>query len=385
MGAFLTLRLADRFRPDEEPSHPLALAYQVRATQDYLLELHPQNEEVNHLLEIVRVADAVQKGATRSMLEPPILAYAFWLEEELQLGEALDVVETALGLNDGTSRTEQIAGLLQRARVLRLLGQLEDARSTYAKALERASGVGDTHSALLCRIGDAIVMKQLGNLKESERALRTILDEAESAGDADAQARACHDLGAVLVHREQLREAIVCLYRAFELYERKAHKLRALADLGEGLRREGRLAAARDAFTLILRDSGTEELRVSAMIALLEVSAQMGDRVGFAKWKREVAAVAEELPPERQALFQLQFGLGCAAFGQVRGAERALRAALGIAERHHLNEYAFRAEAAIKDLRRNPAPNMSETPAMSGAEESREYAEIATKLHALAS
>lgn len=385
LGAFLTLRLADRFRPAEEAPHPLALAYQVRATQDYLEDLHPQAAEVAHLMEIVRLAGAVQKGGVRSMLEPPLLAYAHWLEEELRLAEALDVVETALGLNDGTSRTEEIAALLQRGRVLRLLGQFDDARKSYAEALRHASRVGDTHSALLSRIGDAIVMKQLGNLKGSERALRAILQEAERAGDVDAQARACHDLGAVLVHLEHLREAIVCLYRAFELYERKAHKLRALADLGEGLRREGRLSAARDAFTLILKSRGTEELRISAMIALLEVSAQIGDRVGFAKWKRDVAALAEDLPPERQALFQLQLGIGLAAFGQRRSAEGALRAALTIAERHHLNEYTFRVEAAIKDLRHAPAPNMPETQAMSGAEESRDYAEIATRLHALAS
>ncbi|MBI2401514.1 MAG: hypothetical protein HYV20_01990, partial [Gemmatimonadetes bacterium] len=139
LGAFLTLRLADRFRPDEEPSHPLALAYQVRATRDYLLDLHPQNPEVAHLLEVVRLAHAVQKGGVRSMLEPPLLAYAHWLEQELRLAEALDVVETALGLNDGTAPTEEIAGLLQRGRILRHLGHFDDAQASYREGRERAS------------------------------------------------------------------------------------------------------------------------------------------------------------------------------------------------------------------------------------------------------
>src|SRR3990170_3609600 len=85
LGAFLTLRLADRFRPEEEAPHPLALAYQVRATRDYLLDLHPQNPESSHLLEIVRLAEAVQQGGARSMLGPPLLAYAHWLEQELKL------------------------------------------------------------------------------------------------------------------------------------------------------------------------------------------------------------------------------------------------------------------------------------------------------------
>jgi len=138
LGAFLTLRLADRFDPSDEPAHPLALAYQVRATRDYLTDLEPQNVESNHLLQVVRMADAVQQGKSRAILWPPLLSYASWLEQELQLGEALDVVETALRLNDGKAPTEEIAALLQRARILRSLGQLDEATASYEAARVRA-------------------------------------------------------------------------------------------------------------------------------------------------------------------------------------------------------------------------------------------------------
>lgn len=385
LGAFLTLRLADRFRPEEEPAHPLALAYQVRATRDYLLDLHPRNEEAKHLLEVVRVADAVQKGGARSMLEPPLLAYAFWLEEGLKLAEALDVVETALGLNDGTSPTEEIAGLLQRARVLRLLGQFDTARETYAAAKTRATSVGDTHSTLLARIGAGIVTRHVGNLPGSERELRAVLKAAEELGDADARARAHHEIGVALMYQGKSGAAVPHYFQAFELYERPAHKLRALSDVGEALKREGRYAAARDAFTVVLTGGPQEEMRVTTKIALLELSARMGDRVGFSRWKREIAAIADDLPPERRADFHLQLGLGSAAFNQRRTAEKSLRAALAIAERHHLNEYVFRVETALAQLRERAAPNTPDAVAMSGVEDSREYAEIAEKLHALAS
>jgi len=385
LGAFLTLRLADRFRPEEEPAHPLALAYQVRATRDYLLDLRPQNEEAAYLLEIVRLAEKVQKGGARSVLGPPLLAYAFWLEEDLHLPEALDVVETALGLTHGTSPTEEIAALLQRGRVLRLMGQFDDARATYRAAKDRATSVRDQHSILLARIGDAIVLRQLGNLPASETALAQILREAETARDRDVQARAHHDLAAVYNNRGEGRKSIPHLFRAFELYERPAHKLRALSDVGEALKREGRYAAARDAFTVVLARKPREEMRVTTMIALLELAAQMGDRVGFSRWKRELAAIADTLPPERRADFHLQVGLGCVAFNQRRSAEKSLKAALAIAERHHLNEYTFRAEPVLAALENKPAPNPAGTPAMSGANDSREYAEIAKKLHALVS
>jgi len=384
LGAFLTLRLADRFRPDED-AHPLALAYQVRATRDYLLDLRPQNPEVSHLMEVVRLAEAVQQGGARTILEPPLLAYAFWLEEDLRLAEALDVVETALGLSDGSARTETIAGLLQRARVLRLLGRFDDARASYESARLHADSVGDMHSALLARIGNALVMQQLGNLQASEKALRAVLNDAGAANDRDAQARAHHDLGAVLVHCDRSREAVSHLYQAFELYERPAHKLRALSDVAETLKREGKYEAARDAFTVVLGSRPREEMRVTAMIAMIELSAQIGDRVGFSRWKGEVGANVNQLPPERGADFHLQVGLGCAVFGQRRSAEQSLRTALAIADRHNLNEYTFRVEAALAQLQQKPAPNTRGHSTMPGAEESREYAEIAEKLHALAS
>lgn len=383
LGAFLTLRLADRFRPDEEPSHPLALAYQVRATRDYLLDLHPQNAEVKYLLEVVRLADAVQKGSGRSTLWPPLLAYAFWLEEELQLEQALDVVETALGLNDGGAPTEEIAALLQQGRVLRLLGRLEKAREAYGAARARAQVADDRHSTLLARIGDANVLRQFGNLPASEKSLNAILKDAEQCGDLDAQARAHHDLGAVHINRNEGHRGIPHLYKAFELYERPAHKLRALSDVGEGLKRAGKYSAAQDAFMVVLRTAPSQEMRACTMIALLELSGLMGDRVGFSRWKGQLTAIADDLPAERLADFHLQLGLASAAFGQLRLAERSLRKAIEVAELHSLNEYTFRAEAAVKQIRNSAAPNRPEAPVRFEADDSREYVEIAEKLETL--
>jgi hypothetical protein len=118
------------------------------------------------------------------------------------------------------------------------------------------------------------------------------------------------------------------------------------------------------------------------MIALLELSGLMGDRVGFSRWKRELAAIADELPAERLVDFHLQVGLGSHAFGQSRAAEHSLRRAITVAEQHRLNAYMFRAEAALNQVKK-PAPDRPATPAWSEAEEPREFAEIVEKLEAL--
>jgi tetratricopeptide (TPR) repeat protein len=203
---------------------------------------------------------------------------------------------------------------------------------------------------LLSRIGEAIILKQLGNLKGSERALRQILAEAEAAGDQDAQARAHHDLGAVLVHQGLVDQAIPFLFRAFELYPRQAHKLRALSDLGEALKRAGRYRASRNAFMAVLKGNPPEDMRVCTMIALLELSVLTRDRLGFGRWRRETAALIDDLPPERLADLYLQLARGSAAFGRPRTARELLQKCLSVAQAFNLNEYVVAAQSALEEI-----------------------------------
>ncbi len=317
------------------------------------------------------------------MLWPPLLAYAHWLEQELRLEEALDTVETTLGLNDDTARTEEIAALLQRGRILRQLGRFDEARASYQAGRTKAAQTGDTHSELLGRIGDAIVMRQLGNLPASEKALKSILQDASAKGDMDAQARAHHDLAVALMYRGHNAEAVPHYYAAFEFYEQSSDKVRALSDVGEALKRIGHYQASKDAFSVVLRKAASAQTRVTSMIALLELCAMTGDRVGFARLKREISAIADELPPERHADFYLLLGQGQAGFGDRRSAAASLRKAVGLAEQYQLNEYAFRARAALQELGRLPARGQGATDAPARARRSKEFQEVTRKLEAL--
>lgn len=383
LAAFLTLRLMDRFAAGAYPTPPEALEYQTQATRDYLLDLQTQGPEEGHLLEIVRVADAVRTGSKRRLLWQPLHAYAYWLEQELRLSEALDVVDTGLRLTDGETVSEETAARLQRGRILRLMGRLDEARDAYEAARASAVSVGDMHSALLGRIGDALVIQQLGNLPACEAALRNILRDAEELDDRDASARVHHDLGAVLVHRGHAREAIGYLFRAFELYEQAEYKLRALSDVGEALKCEGHYSASKDAFMLVLKGRAKPQTRATNMIMLLELCALTGDRVGFARWAHDIAAMATEMPPERVADFELQLGRGHAMFGHRGKAKVSLNRALALAQQYQLNEYAFRTREALSGLENSTAQGESENLVPTRAEPSREVVEIAEKLLAL--
>lgn len=377
LGGFLTLRFADR-AGDYKPGDEEALAYQARATKDFLADL-PPSEEVTHLRGIVRVAAAVGRGASPHLLCAPVLAFAYWLEQELRLTEALDVVETAQRIKDLLPE-EVVSSLLQRARIQRLLGRLEDARRTYAAAGTRADELGDRHSALLSRIGDAIVARQLGNLPASEVALRDVLQDAEACGDKDAQARAHHDLGLVLMYRKREQESVPHLYRAFELYEPEVHKLRALSDVGESFKRLGHYSAAADAFALVMSGSATAQMRAYTMVALLELSALTGDRLAFARWRREVSALEQHLPLELQVGFDLQTGLGLVGFSEHRTARRYLNAALKKAQQHGLNEYIFAAEGALAELDNKQTRTAAAKAAAAPQQYTQEVGDVAEKL-----
>jgi len=214
LGAFLTLRFADR-AAERDDGQKEALAYQARATLDFLDDLTP-SPEVTHLVEITKVARAVGRGSSNHLLCAPLLAFAYWLEQELRLEEALDVVDSAQRIG-GLTPSEVVAATLQRARILRLLGQFDEARQAYAAAGVKAKAAGDSHSVLLSRIGDAIVSRQVGNLPASEAALRDVLRDAEALDDEDAQARAHHDLGVALGLRRRPEQALPHFFAAFNL------------------------------------------------------------------------------------------------------------------------------------------------------------------------
>jgi hypothetical protein len=159
--------------------------------------------------------------------------------------------------------------------------------------------------------------------------------------------------------------------------------LRALSDLGEALKRERQFGAARDAFLIVLNGNPSGEMRCWTMIALLELCALTGDRVGFAHWKTQISAMSDTLPAEAAADFEFELGLGYAQFGNVRAAKAALHKALEISERHQMNEYTLRIRDAIARLIEKQPPDVRSSDRTPGSHVSPEFAEIAKRLGAL--
>src|SRR5256886_14294253 len=96
-------------------------------------ELPADRTETSHLTGLVRaVADAFQEQDARIAV-PALLAYAHYLEDELRLEEALDVLDCMLSATAAALRlSDKIAAQLRIGRVSRKINRFEDADAAYA-------------------------------------------------------------------------------------------------------------------------------------------------------------------------------------------------------------------------------------------------------------
>jgi tetratricopeptide (TPR) repeat protein len=351
-GAFLALRLVDLLAPDRASVSSDAFHYQCVATDRFCRELRGTSPEGAHIYgTTTSAADAYRLRDVRQVV-PALLAYAHFLEDELRLQEALDVLATLLEVGgDRLAASDAVAARLRIARVHRKLNQFDDAETAYALAGELAAARGDRYSELLSRIGRANTVLGRGNLAEAERSLCGILADARSAHLEDAEARAEHGIGAALFYQGQPDQAVPHCWRAFELYDEEDARLRALTDVGVMLLTLGDAAGAERALTEVVRRGGSQDGVSNAMIELMHCASYRGDRVGFARWRERCDARLADMPPNILADFYFKQGIGQARFRQYRRAEALMDEALRIATTAGLHEFEFRIERIKNGLR----------------------------------
>src|SRR6266699_1788199 len=268
-AAFIALRLVDLLGPEHTTLHPDAFHYQYVATARCCRDLPPGATETSHLTGLVRsTADGFERGNAALVL-PALFAYAHFLEDEVRLEEALDVLDTLLEIGDGKLVPGDAVGArLRRARVYRKLNEFDAAERSYAEGGALAAAIGDKHSELLSRIGRANTVRGRGNLAEAEVSLREIVFDAERLADGDAQARAHQGVAVVLNIRGQPAEAIPHLWRAYQLYQDELSRMRALGDLGATLAIVGDVGAAEAALAEVVRRGAAQDVVHNALIEL---------------------------------------------------------------------------------------------------------------------
>src|SRR6266480_1605485 len=343
-AAFVALRLVDLLGAEYTTLHPDAFHYQHVATARCCRDLPPGTTETSHLV-------GLEQGSVGLVL-PALFAYAHYLEDEMRLEEALDVLDTLLRVGgEKLPATDAVGARLRRARVYRKLNEFDAAEQSYAEGGALAATIGDTHSELLSRIGRAEALRGRGNLLEAEQSYREILLEAERQGDHDVQARAHQEIAVVLSTRGQPAEAIPHEWRAFQLYQDGLSRIRVLGDLGIMLLFVGDAMGAERALSEVVRSRATQDVLDNAMVELMHCASFRRDRVGFERWREQCDARRESMPPNILVDYMFKAGIGRARFGQLDRAERLLTSALRIADEAGLHEFTFRIERIQAGLR----------------------------------
>lgn len=366
-AAFVALRLIDLLGPDERPPSPDAFHYQHAATERACHGLPSDRPETGHLIGVVQsTADAYHTHDV-GLLFPALFAYAHYLEDEMCLEEALDVLETLERVGGDRYRAEdRVAARLRVARVLRKVNRFDEAERGYAEAGTLAEAIGDSQSSLLSRIGHAEAVRGRGNLVEAERQLRDALADAKASGHRNAEAL-CHQcLAVVLSTGGRPAEAIPHEWNAFQLYEDEPSRMRTLSDLGVMLLIVGDPDGAERALTEIVRRGAARDVVDNAMIELMHCASFRRDRVGFERWRERCQARLESMPANIVTDFYLKAGIGRARFGQFARAEDLLAKALTAASKAGLHEFEFRIERIKSGLRecRQPCETALQAPAM---------------------
>ena len=356
-AAFVTLRLVDLLGAEYTTLHPDAFHYQYVATARCCRDLPPGATERSHLVGLVQGTHDAFEQRSVGLVLPALFAYAHYLEDEMRLGEARDVLDTLLQVGgEKLPPTDAVGARLRRARVYRKLNEFDAAEQSYAEGGALAATIGDTHSELLSRIGRADTMRGRGNLVEAESSLRGILVDAERLQDREARARAHQVIAVVLSTRGQPAEAIPHEWRAFQLYDDDLSRSRTLADLGVMLSIVGDIEGAERALSQVLR-RGSPEAVSNALIELMHCASYRRDRVGFERWREQCDARRESMPPNVLVDYIFKAGIGRARFAQFDRAERLLANALRIADEAGLHEFTFRIErikAGLRDSCQSP-------------------------------
>ncbi len=349
LGGYVVCRLVgSMFTCDGSAEAREGFAWQLGAVQRHLHSLPADTPESAHLCGI---AQEVSSPTPSAGLRLSLTAYAYFLEHEGRLEEALSVLAIATRTHGESVPALDFATIsLVAARINRLLARWGMATNCYLAAEKSAAVAGDRTLELRGRLGRGAVARGMGNLPLARAIGEEVARAASEANLPEMQAFAYTDLGAVYSVEGKKLEFVQANYRAFCLTADPLHRMRTLGDIGMGLVELGVYDSARVAFEIVLASNTSFVVRTNAMLELMELESSSGNRMAFERLRAEAEGLAERMPPSMLADFHYKAGLGLARFGQTGRGLALLRTGLALSETHKLNAWYFRFESMLAEL-----------------------------------
>ncbi|MEA2722539.1 MAG: hypothetical protein QOH59_310 [Gemmatimonadales bacterium] len=382
LGAYVVARLIDKLLTLENDAEQLeGFRWQLEAVRRHVNELPADVPETAHLAGVVSAV--ASDGKATSGLWMSLTAYAYFLEHEGRLEEALELLTLAAHSQGSKTTTADFAAYaLFAGRLNRLLARWEAASTCYTAAADAAAGV-DPVAVLRGRLGLGAVQRGRGNYPAARATAESVVRDASEQQLTDAQAMGYADLG-VVYHLQGLKlESLEAHYQAFRLSRDPQQRMRTLVDVAIALHAIGAIDAARVAFQTVNTSSAAMMVRANALLELMNLESGSGNRVAFERCRAAVEAYRARMSPSMSVDYYYQLGIGLGRFEQEARGREALTAGLALAESHGLNAWYFKIEQALGELTKRPEPkpveeeaaSLSDAPAVRQMEvELREYA-----------
>jgi len=359
LGAYIVARLVDALLDfDDTPEAQSALAWQRDATAKQISELPQSVPEASHLSGIV---DAVQLGSeSRSALAVSLTAYAYFLEYEGRLEEALDILAlSARTREEHLSIAELASYALFAGKLHRLLSRWPQALACYQAAEDAGRVSNDLVVMLRGRLHQGAVARGQGNLPKAREIAEAIAAEAAELGLPQVQGLAYADLSAVYSLQGLPLEGIRAAYAAFLVAMTPADRMSALGDLAISLVEIGATDQARLALEIVASTKTDFRLRTNAILELMDLESVAGNRLAFERHRGAAETHRDRMPPSMLVDYLFKIGVGQVRFGLLDRARDSFTLALQTAEMYALHRWYFRIEDALGRLGSDAAPAVS--------------------------
>ena len=355
------LRLVDTYDSTGPTSSPANWA-QLHAVRTAIEEMS-EGDAVRGVLTCV-----LEEITTRSKVDDTVLAalmgYGRALDYEASWGLATDVFSTVAQL----TRPERNARLAIEAHVAaggaaRRNGEWETSARAYSQAAYLADTLGDRPGVLNVQIGIANTYLAKGNHPQAETILDDVIVQARDQALPEIQGRALHSRAALASRRGEHAEALKLAYEALNLTVRPADRDFVLEDMAAMFTQLGMYDPARDAHLVLTATTQMKFVRWSATVNLMELASLDGMEDAFDGYARELARAP--MGPWIRSHFLLFLGEGFDRFGRHEAAVQALEEAVSFAESNQIHQIAFKAQAALVNVRSTPrnAPIFKASPA----------------------
>ncbi|MGH7499335.1 MAG: hypothetical protein ACREL3_10845 [Gemmatimonadales bacterium] len=350
LGGYVVCRLVgSMFTRDGSAESEEAFTWQLDAVRRHLRSLPGDTPEAAHLSGIVQEVSSIPEPTAGLRLS--LTAYAYFLEHEGRLEEALEVLGIATRTHGHSIPPADFAAVsLFAARLNRLLARWGVATNCYLAAEKAAQKAGDRMMQLRARLGGGAVARGMGNLPMARAIGEEVALAASEAKLPEMQALAYTDLGAVYSVEGKKVECVQANYQAFQLTEDPLQRMRILGEIGVGLVELGVYDIARVAFEIVLVSKTSFLVRTNAMLELMEMESSVGNRMAFERRRVEAEGLVERMPPSMLADFHFKAGVGLARFGQLGRARTLLKAGMGLSETHRLNAWYFRFDRMLAEI-----------------------------------